>query len=121
MKTNIILLITSIILCTAFYSDYRDPYIGIYFCQCSRTSVNSQGFSNKEIDTVSVFVLKDEMDSVLNIKIQKNTYKFKLKSNTLYAYSNMGHYYGNFYSKDSLIIHLSYGHFSSMVFKGKKK
>lgn len=124
MKKVVILILTCFIICTAFnnsmLNDYRYSYVGCYFCSRSSTSFNLGGPPIHSKDTVTICVSKDIPDSIMQIVVRGNTYKFKLKNGTLYASPASGRQRGKFFASDSISLYISYGH-SSSSFIGKKK
>ncbi|MHB8261852.1 MAG: hypothetical protein ACYDCN_13445 [Bacteroidia bacterium] len=128
MKSKIITLsILGFIICTAFNkisNDYRDSYIGTYFCHSSYTvlvNTGQGGTQQTHTDTLSISVAKAAKDSVLAIKIGTNTHLFKLKNNILYAHPKGEHRIGRFIDADSILVSIEGGHFASFIYTGKKK
>jgi hypothetical protein len=123
MKKNIIFMVAGFFICTAFtvlLTDYRDVYIGHYFCNRKITTFSLGGpiYTN---DTLTINVIKDVTDSIIQITTKKeNTYKFKLKNNILYAYPHGGSSSGKFLANDSIYIYIASGR-GSVIYKGKKK
>ena len=131
MRKFIIFGVVGFVICTAFTkqnpiitNDYRDAYTGTYFCKQS----NSQrsGKYNQEVnisssDTNSIIVIKDVLDSILQINVGKEIIKVKLRNKTLQAFPSGGHYKGNFYSTDSINFYFASSRAISCSYKGKKK
>ncbi|MGQ0828779.1 MAG: hypothetical protein ACT4ON_10330 [Bacteroidota bacterium] len=114
MKKNIPFVLISFIICTSFnngtilLSDYRDEYLGNYFCTSRCQVLNSEHSAiNTRIDTRTISVTKDPLDSILKIGIGTKTYQVKLKNNLLYAYPSGNHWGGKFYERDSISFVLS--------------
>jgi hypothetical protein len=96
------------ILCSSFkkeksiLSDYRDIYVGSFFCVKNCQVVNSSyNGLNINSDTLTIYVRKDSKDSILDVSIGKSVYPVKLSSGNMMAYPN-GHWGGVYYSVDSL-------------------
>jgi hypothetical protein len=101
-------------------TDYRDTYVGNYFCR-SRTTVYIFNESvATSYDTVTVHITKGIQDSVMNISINNNSYKFKLISGNLYSYDLIDLGGGKFFSTDSFKAIISIGRASSIIYIGKK-
>ncbi len=97
------------IICTAFnkpmvlLTDYRDAYVGSYFCNSSCQGLNSQHTAlTTNNGTTTIGVAKDLLDSILKITIGKSTYQVKLKNNRMYAYPVGRHWGGKFFAADSI-------------------
>ncbi len=126
MKKLIFLLFASIIVCMAFISppeDYRDIYVGRYFCTSRCQSLNSDytelSYHN---DTVTILVTKNTRDSVLNISIRGGSHELKLISNILRPAMRGSRDHGKFFSNDSIIFSSSPGLGpNGCSFKGKKQ
>ena len=108
MKTNIFLLACYFI-CSSFSSvhkvntDYRDPYVGNYYCKANCIVPNTEHSALTTVTAhLTINVAEDAIDSVLDITLNVNTYKVKLKSGILYAYPSGSPWRGQFYSTDSL-------------------
>jgi hypothetical protein len=127
MKKIIALGIISFIICTAFNkpakltTDYRDAYTGTYFCKsaCNVGKINRN--MNYISDTLTIRVVKDVTDSVLQVKLGNQVLKVKLLGNNLRAYPSGGYYGGKFFATDSLDIGLSGGRASTCRYLGKKQ
>jgi hypothetical protein len=131
MNKNIFFIIAGIFICSAFNKpknriyiknciDYRDIYIGNYYCQSHSIVARVSEFPKVEKDTKTICVLKDQQDSVLIINIGSQNLKFKLKNSLLIAYPEGGRYGGRFYSVDSIGLNIVLGRLSSLRLKGKK-
>lgn len=131
MKNKLFYFIGVLIICTAFILptthpanslcvDYRDAYVGTYFCS-SYSVINR--FKEGPIslnDTISIQVSKDAIDSVLKIGIGVNSFLFKLKSGVLYNYPDeTAHLNGKFYSTDSILVNIM-SRASMLSLTGKK-
>jgi len=109
MKKISLVLITGSIICTAFNKpkslppNYRDAYVGLYFCKstCQVINVQHNGLMNAT-DTITIRVAKDATDSVLDIIIKHHIYKVKLLNGILYSYPEYERYGGKFFSSDSI-------------------
>jgi hypothetical protein len=128
MKIIIIKYATSFIVLILFISsktlpsDYRDSYVGNYFCKKDCQVVNSNR-SGLEIvsDTVTVHVTKDVADSTLNLAFGQLNVKVKLKGMMLLAYPFGGHFSGRFFMGDSIKFGFSIGKVSNVCsLVGKK-
>jgi hypothetical protein len=120
-----------LIICVSFkkqttsITDYRNAYVGNYFCnQFSNGGLVSNsaqtGISNPS-DTVSIIITKDILDSVLLINLgRQQIIKAKLLGKTLQAYPSNGHYGGNFYSTDSIKLIYAQSRAFSYQLKGKR-
>jgi hypothetical protein len=133
MKKKILLIITGLIICTAFNkskiadpsrtiktvcTDYRDAYVGYYFCHSFSTTGGSEN-PYRIKDTLTINVAKNVLDSIIQITVGPNTLKYKLTSGVLRAYPD-GHRGGKFFATDSISVNISYGHVSASYFIGKK-
>jgi hypothetical protein len=106
----------------ATFTDYRDSYIGSYFCNRSCEGMrNRQNTQSTYSDTITITVAKDALDSILKITIGKNTMQAKLNNKTLYPYSeSSAHWGGKFFASDSITFMSSrLGNLCS--YRGKKK
>lgn len=128
MKKIIPLLISGIIICTAFskqtkyLSDYRDAYIGKYFCKCyCRSTIASQNNNNTPIDTLTVNIYKDIMDSTLQINIKNNNIKVRLSNNKILPNDPSVHFSGKFFASDSIAFIKYVGLGGICSYRGKKK
>jgi hypothetical protein len=126
MKKLMVLSIAGFIVLTAFNTpapaDYRDAYTGTYFCkQKSNTSSNGNRESVITVDTISIVITKDVLDSVLQINLGHQTIKVKLINKTLQAFPIYGHYGGSFFAADSIDFYFAPGRISSYHYTGKKK
>lgn len=85
------------------FADYRDTYVGTYFCSSMCRGVNSEhnGLTSAS-DTITISIVKDPMDSILQITIRNTIFKVKLKSTIMSAYPLGQHWAGIFYSTDSI-------------------
>lgn len=115
-------------LCTAFINyknvsvDFRDAYVGRYFCKY--TQFKKAGLRNETSstgDTLSVFITKDVADSVLQLSFGRMNLKAKLNNKNLRAYPSGGTYAGMFFASDSLTFVIKVGHASSHQYIGKKQ
>jgi hypothetical protein len=103
-------------------TDYRDIYVGSYFCNRICTALSSDHTSIMNItDTATISVSKDPLDSILQIKLGSNYYAVKLKSGIMTAYPSEGHRSGKFYASDSISFNLTTGLApSTCIYTGKK-
>ncbi len=105
----------------ALLTDYRDIFIGSYFCtkQCQTLNANLNiAFFE---DTLSINITKDNLDSVLNINIKQNNYKVKLLNGILIPYRPGDLIHGYFYSLDSISFAISLSHTPNIcMYKGIK-
>ena len=115
-------------MCTAFNkpmnlpNDYRDGYLGNYFCRRSWEEINSEkNGQNLKTDTLTIFVTKDVSDSILQIKIARNIYKVKLINNEIRPSQANVHFVGNFIANDSISIVVNEGLSRVSFYRGKKK
>jgi hypothetical protein len=104
-----VLLLSSLALCGASQrvtkplTDYRDSYVGNYFCNRSCQSLNSDHSGIvMNSDTLTIGVAKSYIDSVLDITVAAGVFPVKLKSGTLYPYPLGAHRGGKFFSTDSI-------------------
>jgi hypothetical protein len=102
--------------------DNRELYLGEYNCVQIKQSLNEKhdGLSyTKEKCTLSV--MKDETESVLQIKSPSGLVKVKLEKNIMYPYQGLRSG-GNFYAEDSIYFKVipGMGPFSS-EYRGVKK
>ena len=125
MKKILLFVLTGFIICTAFNKplciDYRDAYVGKYFCKRSTTSFSFDGAPTVFRDTITIGAAKDALDSIMQITARAKTYQFKLKSGILYGYPDGAHQGGNFFATDGIRFNISLGHASSADYFGKKK
>jgi hypothetical protein len=102
-------------------SDYRDAYVGTYFCHSKSPQIR---FDKPPViirDTISIIVTKDAIDSVLKFSIGINILKFKLKTGLLSSFPDEDrHKNGKFYSSDSLRLYISTGRANYISLIGKK-
>lgn len=102
-------------------ADYRDAYVGSYFCNSTSPKIRLYEAPIIIRDTVSVNVTKDRTDSILQFTIGSNILKFKLKNGILSSYPEEdNHKNGNFFASDSLRLYISLGRTISINLKGKK-
>jgi hypothetical protein len=131
MKKNILIGIV-IIICLSFkkqttsITDYRNAYLGTYFCNrfsaSGLVSNSAQTGNSNSSDTVSIIITKDVLDSVLLINLgRQQIIKTKLISKTLQAYPVYGHYGGKFFANDSIDFYFAASRASSSNYKGKKQ
>ena len=103
-------------------TDYRDVYVGNYFCTENCQTVNSDKtgtVSNTTMLTISVS--KDPADSVINVNIRNVLYKAKIENGKLFAYPK-GHWSGKLFSSDSLRFVISTSHIMNICgYSGKKQ
>jgi hypothetical protein len=122
MRKKIIGVIICLMVLTAFIkpkqiaNDYRDGYIGNYFCRSTVTAVGKGAM----YDTVTIGISKDVLDSVVQIKFGRNTKKFKIKNNLLNPSSIGEHHNGIFFATDSIRLYMYGGH-AMVTYVGKKK
>jgi hypothetical protein len=115
------------IICTAFnkpqktITDYRDAYTGTYFCQSACNTLSGNRERGYIVDTLRIIVVKDKIDSVLQISFGNQVTKVKLLNKILQAYPRGGYYSGKFFSADSLDFIFNLSRASSCKYKGKKK
>lgn len=131
MKNKLFYIIVGFIICTAFIiptthpvtslcTDYRDAYVGAYFCHSYSLQVRFNESPKAVNDTISIQVSKDAVDSILQFGIGINTFKFKLKNGVLYNYPDENaHLNGKFYATDSVLINIMSRTTLNLV--GKKK
>ena|SRR5579872_3012569 len=128
MKQSTITGILISILCMAFtnkqkiITDYRSAYTGVYFCSrtCYRSYYSKTQDNTPTKDTVSIYVSKDAVDSVLQLKMNGQVLKLKLNGRFLGALQN-GRYGGKFFAADSLDFRYAVSRASSCTYVGKKK
>lgn len=122
MKKKIIGVISCLMVLTAFIkpkeitNDYRNGYIGNYFCRSTIIAVGKGAM----YDTLTIAISKDALDSVVQIKFGRNIQKFKVKNNLLNPSSIGEHHHGNFFAADSISLHVYGGH-AMVTYLGKKK
>ena len=124
----VLFIITTFIICTAFNKtkivhpgDYRDSYTGAYFCRRSSTTINLGAPAKVKKDTITVYVTKDVIDSVLQISMSNSVNKFILRNGILTEYPNEGHSGGKFFASDSIRLNILFGHGYQSRLVGKKK
>jgi len=125
MKKIFILLLSGFIICTAFIkppTDYRDSFVGNYFCR-SKCQVLSYSYElTNHIDTATIRISKNTRDSILNIVIIGRTYEVKLKNGVLYPDPQRSRNQGKFFSTDSIAFTLGGGLVPSACnYRGKKQ
>jgi hypothetical protein len=109
MKKIFLLLLAMYIICTAFNNpqylpgNYRDPYVGSYFChrKCQLPNADHTALVIAS-DTVTIGVTEDATDSILDITIRGATYMTKLINKNLSPYPLSAHCGGRFFSSDSI-------------------
>jgi hypothetical protein len=106
----------------ALLTDYRDPYIGSYFCNKICEALDSAHTGHvMSNDTITITVAKDDLDSVLNIFVNLSTFKVKLRDEVLYSYQPGTRISGKFFSSDSISFGTSQGHMINIcAYRGKK-
>lgn len=109
MKKIIPLVLISFIICTSFNKrmilviDYRDAYVGSYFCKSYCQTLNEDhSVINTNISTQTIIVTKDPLDSILKINIGSTSYKVKLNNDLMSAFPSRAHFGGRFYQTDSI-------------------
>lgn len=98
------------------YVDYREIFVGNYFCKVTSTTFQALEKANLTQDTVTISITKSSIDSLLLVRIKDMNYEFKLKSSFLLSNSHKGKFFG----KDSVFLNISTGHASYKNFIGKK-
>jgi hypothetical protein len=84
-------------------TDYRDTYVGTYNCVSRCQSLNStQTEIITNIETTTIVVSKNSIDSVLNISMGLIEYQVKLQNGHLFSYPKGGRWGGRFFGVDSL-------------------
>jgi|GEM_PF-2260587 len=126
MKNIIFLICIGFVICTAFIippTDYRDTYVGTYFCSSKCQSLNSNYSSiNYYNDTITISVTKNIADSILNISIHGIAHPVKLKNGKMYSYQPGTQNQGKFFSTDSIAFSISANHVpNGCSYKGKKQ
>ena len=141
MKKIIMYIIIGFIICAAFMpavtrsvqgqagnkpsfklTDYRDVYMGNYFCNCScRATVSDKSGQGNFTDTATISVVKDALDSILQVNIALNTYKMKLTNSKMRPCQAGTHFSGNFFASDSIsfVMYIGLGHVCR--YQGKKR
>ena len=104
-------------------TDYRDTYVGTYFCNRGTKVMTGIAERTYRTDTISLYISKDATDSILQVKISNQIIKVKLvvKNMTFYSSSNGIGGGGNFFSTDSLNFNYAVGRTTFSFCKGKKK
>jgi len=129
MKKILLLFGISFIICSAFnkplvlITDYRDAYIGNYYCKSKCQVLNSTNTElNTNVDTLTVVITKEFTDSILKVTIRQNSFQMKLRNNNMYPYPSGRHISGKFFSMDSIHINLSPGRMpNTCTYRGKKR
>lgn len=102
-------------------TDYRDAYIGSYFCTCICQGVDTDiSKLTSHTDTTTLYITKNQLDSILNIEIGHNLYQVKLKNGIIYAYP-FGRHWGGRLSANNISFGLSESMTTMCKYKGKKK
>jgi hypothetical protein len=103
-------------------TDYRDAYVGSYFCNrnCNHFNLDSHGYINVA-DTITINISKDALDSIMQIRLGRDTVKAKLVSGDLFPYPDGSNYGGSFFSTDSLNFAIAYGRVRTCNYRGKKQ
>lgn len=102
-------------------TDYRDAYIGSYFCICICQGIDTDlSKLTSHTDTTTLYITKNPLDSILNIYIGQNTYQVKLKDGTIHAYPP-GRHWGGKLSANNISFGLSERMTIMCKYKGKKK
>lgn len=84
--------------------DYRDKYVGRYFCNSNCQSLNQdQNGVKYNKDTATLQIVKDKSDSILIIRLHNNTHRVKVKGNYLIPEPISDRWRGRFFSMDSII------------------
>lgn len=106
MKKNIFILCIGFIVCTAFMNppeDYRDSYVGTYFCRSKCESLSS---NYTEIlyhtDTITIAITKNTRDSILDISVRGRSLQVKLINGIMVSYEQSIRNQGRFFSTDSI-------------------
>jgi hypothetical protein len=102
-------------------SDYRDTYLGNYFCRRATTVFSANDIATISKDTLTISVTKADLDSILTINFSGKVYQFKLKRGLLYAYPEGGRHGGKLFASDSIWLVIPVGHASSSNYLGKKR
>ena len=127
MKKLVVFISSVFIFCTAFFepaalmTDYRDAFIGTYLCNSSCKSLNAEQDSIIILsDTVTIYVAKDVLDSILQITIHSQKYLVKLMNSKMYPTPEGGRWSGIFFGADSLgfSVSVTHGPFSCL-YEGK--
>jgi len=102
-------------------TDYRDVYVGRYLCTCFYQGVDSnQNKLTYHNDTITIYITKDPLDSILIIDIGQNMYQVKLKKEIIYAYPS-GNHWGGRLSTNGISFGLSTSMTTMCKYKGKKE
>ncbi len=106
MKKVLFLLFTAIIICPAFIippTDYRDTYVGSYFCT-SKCQVVGSNITDVTIhsDTITITVTENTRDSILNITVRGRGYQVKLKNGRMFPDPVNSRNQGRFFASDSI-------------------
>ncbi len=101
--------------------DYREVYVGNYFCHRSTTGFKSGDLATITNDTLTISLTKTDIDSILQVHTGGRNYQFKLKNSLLYAYPEGGRHGGKFFANDSIVLMIPIGRASSSNYLGKKK
>jgi len=107
---------------TNFLTDYRDGYVGYYFCKRWATTFKVEGAPNEVKDTITIHIEKDAADSVLLFTIGAVQQKFKLVGGNLYPYpdGSVPFRNGGFTSTTKVHFIIRYGRASSTNYIGVK-
>ena len=87
---------------------------------CSKLDGQKPGINNSS-DTISIILVKDAMDSILQINLGEEIVKVKLRSQTLESFPRNGHYGGYLFAADSINFYYGPSRSSSCRYIGKKK
>ncbi len=126
MKTHLLFLAIGFFICTAFIpptEDYRDAYVGTYFCRSKCQSLTSDYTEiNYHNDTVTISITKNTRDSILNITIQGRAYEVKVNNAIMNVDAQVNRYKGKFFSQDSISFSTSSGRIpNGCSYRGKKQ
>lgn len=93
--------------------DYRDAYVGIYFCYRSTIGFSATEVPSVKKDNTTISITKAAPDSILQINANGKIYQFKLKRGKLFSYPQGGRQSGIFFAADSISLIIPVGHASS--------
>ena len=89
-------------------TDYRDAYIGNYFCNSNCDGVRKKpNEKTATSSTITIGIEKDPLDSILKIMMGQNEFRVKVKNNILQSSNGSVYLAGKFFSADSIAFSIS--------------
>jgi hypothetical protein len=102
--------------------DYRDTYTGYYFCSRICGKLNSELKTHVyTTDTITISIIKDEADSILQINLGNQVVKVKLLEYKMRAFPSSGYFGGKFFATDSIDFGIALGMSKNCRYIGKKQ